>query len=186
LGCDSRDERSAPQRELVQTGTTERSPAPSTTGNGAHPARKRERPAVTARAYIDALNARDGDRLCSLLARGSWRQLTLQRKQFGCARALTASIGQPGPHGEPRWLGSRLVKVGAVDRTGRIVRVTISLRHRFAGTTGEVPVEQDVVYLQPAGRHWLIAKPSAVLYRAVGIGDVPTEALEPPSPEPAG
>ena len=60
------------------------------------------------------------------------------------------------------------------------MRVTISMRHMFAGTSGEVPVEQDVVYLRMARQRWLVAKPSALLYRAVGVGNIPLSALRPP------
>jgi len=54
------------------------------------------------------------------------------------------------------------------------------MRHMFAGTSGEVPVEQDVVYLRMARQRWLVAKPSALLYRAVGVGNIPLSALRPP------
>jgi len=37
-----------------------------------------------------------------------------------------------------------------------------------------------VIYLRRAGDRWLIAAPSAILYRAVGAPDVPPQVLAPP------
>ena len=43
-----------------------------------------------------------------------------------------------------------------------------------------VSVEDDVIYLQRVGGRWLLAKPSATLYRAVGYPEPPLDALTPP------
>jgi hypothetical protein len=44
-----------------------------------------------------------------------------------------------------------------------------------------VSVEEDVIYLQRVGRRWLLAKPSATLYRAVGYAQPPLRAFSPPA-----
>jgi hypothetical protein len=49
----------------------------------------------------------------------------------------------------------------------------------FAGNR-EPSVEDDLIYLQSQGRRWLIAQPSATLYRAIGVGDIPPQVLAPP------
>ena len=41
-------------------------------------------------------------------------------------------------------------------------------------------MEDDIVYLARVGERWLVAKPSATLYRAVGVADVPPSVLAPP------
>ena len=50
---------------------------------------------------------------------------------------------------------------------------------RFADNR-EPSVEDDVVYLRRQGGRWLIAKPSATLYRAIGVGNIPPQVLAPP------
>ncbi len=173
-GCGgSADESPATAARTTPTATTEQPTSP---------ARKaQKKPTDTVRSYVSAVNARDGRRLCSLLAAGALRGVPLKRKGSGCARSLSASIGQPGAHGEPAWRSCRLVGIDSVTQDDRSARVTTSLRHRLAGSDGEVPVEQDVVYLRAAGRGWLVEKASALLYRAVGVGDVPLDALQPPA-----
>jgi hypothetical protein len=42
-------------------------------------------------------------------------------------------------------------------------------------------VEEDVIYLQRVGGRWLLAKPSATLYRAVGYAQPPLRAFSPPA-----
>ena len=49
----------------------------------------------------------------------------------------------------------------------------------FAGNR-EPSVEDDLVYLRNEDGRWLIVKPSATLYRAIGVGDIPPQVLAPP------
>jgi hypothetical protein len=51
--------------------------------------------------------------------------------------------------------------------------------HRFAAGR-EPSIEDDVVYLRRDDGRWLIVKPSASFYRAIGARDVPVTALTPP------
>ena len=71
----------------------------------------------------------------------------------------------------------RDVSVRARPQSARAVAtVVISFSDR-----PQPSIEDDVIYLVPdRGRRWLIAKPSATLYRAVGIADVPPSVLTPP------
>ncbi|HEY1358435.1 MAG TPA: hypothetical protein VGF21_09030 [Thermoleophilaceae bacterium] len=144
-----------------------------------HPSGDGLGPMRAVRAYVDAVNHRDGGRLCSLVASGGFRRLPLERRSAGCERSLDASIGQPGRHGEPAWRGARLLIVGEPRYAGGFARLTISLRSVLAGA-GPVPPEQDVVYVEHRSGRWRVAKASALLYRAVGVGDVPLDALRPP------
>ncbi len=50
---------------------------------------------------------------------------------------------------------------------------------RFADNR-EPSVEDDLIYLRKQGDAWLIAKPSATLYRAIGVGNIPPQVLAPP------
>jgi hypothetical protein len=44
----------------------------------------------------------------------------------------------------------------------------------------EPSIEDDVIYLRRGAGRWLIAKPNATLYRAIGVGNIPPSALAPP------
>ena len=62
---------------------------------------------------------------------------------------------------------------------GGLGRFTGTVVHSFAGPR-EPSIEDDVIYLRRRGGRWLIAKPSATFYRAVGYPDVPIAALKEP------
>ncbi len=131
--------------------------------------------------YVDALNAGDGAALCSLLAPGALDGVQIPVRRRSCAASLTASVGHPSPKGSPRWLRTKLVDADTVVTIegGGLARFTGTVVHRFAGSR-EPSIEDDVVYLRRAGEHWLIAKPSATFYRAIGAREVPITALTPP------
>jgi hypothetical protein len=132
----------------------------------------------TVGSYVKGLDARDGEAVCGLLAPGVIEQVDLPEQRGGCAASLEASIGYRDPRGLPVWDGATVpnLRVSALDDTTATVVATV-VSH-FADR--EDSVEDDVVYLTRAGGRWLIAKPSATLYRAVGIADVPPSVLSPP------
>lgn len=131
------------------------------------------------RSYVAALNRRDGRSFCALLAPGGLRGVVLPKRGAGCARSVKASIGHVTQGALPRWLGARTVDVDRIEPGGGAARLTGTVVHRFAG--GREPlIEDDVVYLDEVGDRWLIAKPSATFYRAIGARDVPIDALTPP------
>jgi hypothetical protein len=132
------------------------------------------------RRYVAAIDGDEGATLCALLAPGALRGVRLPVRRPGCPAALSASIGHPGPPGSPRWLRSRLVDADSVVRVeGGLGRFTGTVVHSFAGSR-EPSIEDDVIYLRHIGDRWLIAKPSATLYRAMGYRDVPIAALRAP------
>jgi hypothetical protein len=134
----------------------------------------------TVKSYIAALNHDDGEGLCALLAPGALRGVELPARRGSCAATMRASIGQPPPQGAPRWLGTKLVDADAIVLVqGGDGRLTGTVVHRFAAAR-EPSIEDDVVYLRKIGDVWLLAKPSASFYRAIGARDVPITALTPP------
>jgi hypothetical protein len=94
-------------------------------------------------------------------------------------RSLSASIGYRDPRGFPVYVGSRVARIPGVAINGPDARVTATIVTKFAGNR-EPSVEDDVVYLRGREGRWLIAKPSVALYRAIGVGDIPPQALSPP------
>ena len=134
----------------------------------------------TVRRYVAGLNAHDGGAVCELLAPGALDGVRLPERRGSCAASLDASIGHPPPGGAPRWIRTQLVG----DGTTVIVhsgdgRLTTTVVHRLAGSR-EPSIEDDVIYLRKVGGRWLIVKPSATFYRAIGAKDVPLSALTPP------
>jgi hypothetical protein len=133
----------------------------------------------TVKAYVAALDADDGATLCRRFAPGALHGVKLPVHRGTCAATLTASVGHRGEPGAPRWLGTKLVDADTVVLVrGGDGRFTGTVVHTLAGR--EPSIEDDVVYLRKVNGTWLIAKPSASFYRAIGARDVPVTALAPP------
>lgn len=132
----------------------------------------------TVRAYIAGLDARDGKRVCAVLAPGVIEELRLPRNRGSCAASLDASIGYRDPRGLPQFAGIKLSGITAIDLGRRSASATTSIVTSFADRD-EPSIEDDIVYLERSGRGWLIAKPSAALYRAIGAEPGP-EVIAPP------
>jgi hypothetical protein len=139
-----------------------------------------ERKAATVvRDYVGALNSRDGGRACALFVPGALSQVEFPHDRGDCAPSLDSSIGYRDPRGFPVYEGSRVARVNSVAINGTDARVTATTVTDFAGDR-EPSVEDDVVYLRRQDGRWLIVKPSAALYRAIGVGDIPPTVLAPP------
>lgn len=132
----------------------------------------------TVRAYVAALDARDGERACELIAPGALDELELPRPRAGCAAALEASIGYRDPRGLPVWEGAQLAQLASLELDGDTAKVVATVVTRFADRD-EPSVEDDIVYLIRDNGDWVIAKPSATLYRAIGA-EAPPALLAPP------
>jgi hypothetical protein len=188
-GCGDSDE--GDPRAVPETGTEEALTAPAATeaspGQPVQgPAEARElsesdRAAVTAAvdAYIDALNRHDAAGACALFEPRALPVRELPRRRAGCTRSLEASIGYSGPGGTPVWKRTEIEELNEVSVGPDRARVTATVIHRFADRRFP-STEEDVIYLDRAGDHWLLAKPSATLYRAVGYPEPPLRALAPP------
>jgi len=135
--------------------------------------------ARTVRDYVRALDDRDGEAVCALLAPGAIDEVELPKDRGGCAASLEASIGYRDPRGLPVWETARVAELPSVEVSGDSAKVVVTTVTQFADRD-EPSIEDDVVYLQRTGGDWLIAKPSSTLYRAVGVADVPPSVLAPP------
>jgi hypothetical protein len=135
--------------------------------------------AATVREYVAALDARDGRRVCALLAPGALDEVRLPVHRGDPCTSLGASIGYRDPRGLPVWEHGEVVRIGSVQLDGPRARVVVTTATTFADRD-ETSVEDDVVYLTRSGEAWLVAQPSSTLYRSVGIADVPPSVLAPP------
>jgi ketosteroid isomerase-like protein len=134
-------------------------------------------------AYIAALNAHEGERVCESFVEESVLLVELPPgAQTGtdCAKAVGAAIGRAPRGGAPAWRRTTIREVTAVSVGEGRARVTATVTHDFTDRN-YVSIEEDIVYIQRAadGR-WLIAKPSGTFYRAVGYPEPPLRALTPP------
>ena len=130
--------------------------------------------------YVEALDDRDGARVCSLFVPGALDDLKLPEERSTCGASMTASIGYRDPRGLPVWESSRILYFRAVHVNGDHAQTTVTVRTLYADRN-EPSLEDDVVYLQGGnGGGWLLVKPSVTLYRAIGVADVPPQVLAPP------
>jgi hypothetical protein len=134
---------------------------------------------ATVSDYIRGLDRHDGARVCALLAPGTLDLSTLPRRRGGCSPSLRASIGIPASGGAPVWRKTTLVAVKPEDLGDGRARITATVTHHFSDRK-YVSVEDDVIYLERLGGRWLLAKPSATLYRALGYESPPLGAFTPP------
>src|SRR3954447_19831070 len=140
-----------------------------------------DRPAVTAAVggYIAALDRHDASRVCGLIEPGGVSLGDLPKRRGGCRSSLRASIGSRPPDGGPAWRRTAIVEMKPEALGDDHARVTTTVTHHFSDRK-YVSVEDDVIYLERVGGRWLIAKPSATLYRAVGYAQPPLKAFAPP------
>ena len=133
------------------------------------------------RSFVAALDARDGRRACAFLAPQALDDVELPEQRASCAASLAASIGYRDARGLPVWDGAEVARIRSVELGdgGESARVVATVITRFADRD-QPSIEDDVVYLGRLGGAWLISKPSATLYRAVGIADIPLSTLTPP------
>jgi hypothetical protein len=117
----------------------------------------------TVRSYISALDDRDAVRVCALIEQG------------GCP----ASIASRPAGGGPAWRRTEIVEMKPESLGNDRARVTTTVTHHFSDRK-YVSVEDDVIYLERVGGRWIIAKPSATFYRAVGYAQPPLRAFAPP------
>jgi hypothetical protein len=138
-----------------------------------------EEVARVVRAYIASLNGGDAVAVCAVFAPGALRLSELPMRRGGCVASLRASIGARPAGGGPAWRRTRIVEIGAVSVEGGGARATATVIHRFRDRR-QPSIEEDVIYLERRGARWLLAKPSASFYRAIGYADPPLRALTPP------
>lgn len=135
--------------------------------------------AGAARAYIEAIDDRDGRQICNAFSPGGLGSFDLPAERGSCPASLEASLGFRSKDGRPVWAHAEMTQDVSAQIDGDDARVVATVFTQYADIR-EPTIEDDIVYLSRATDRWLVVKPSATLYRAVGIADVPLEALEAP------
>ncbi len=138
--------------------------------------------ARAARKYIEAIDDRDGQELCAAFEPGAdepQEQLEVPEKRGSCAGSFNASFGFKGKDGQPVWSSSEMTNDLSAQIDGDQARVVATVFTKYSDVR-EPTIEDDIIYLSRAADRWLVLKPSATLYRAVGIADIPLDAIQPP------
>jgi hypothetical protein len=134
--------------------------------------------ADAARAYVEAINDRDGRDICGAFVPGGLKTLELPVESGSCPASLEASLGYRGNRGLPVWNRSEMTQDISAQIDGDSARVVATVFTEYADVR-EPTIEDDIIYLARSGERWLVVKPSTTLYRAVGIADIPLEVLQP-------
>ena len=161
---------------------TEASPESAAEGpspSGELPSSDRSAVTVAVDKYIAALDGRDAGRVCALIEPGSLDLGDLPERRGGCRSSLRASLGVRPARGGPAWRRTALVQAQVERLADDRARVRATVTHHFSDRK-YVSVEDDVIYVQRVGGSWLLAKPSATFYRAVGYAQPPLRAFTPP------
>ena len=132
-----------------------------------------------ARSYVKAIDARDAEAVCARLAPGSLALKDFADPRDACSLVLEQSLGAGSRGGGPVWKGTRIEHLVSVAAEDDRARVTLEVFHEFAD--GANPsVEDTIVFLELRGDRWLVSKPDATLYRALGYREPPLRAFTPP------
>jgi hypothetical protein len=129
--------------------------------------------------FVAAIDQGDGEAVCAAFAPGALDGVRFPKSAGSCAATVDASLGYRDPRGLPVWRGSKPTGDISARIGGAGARVTATILTRYRGQR-EPSVEDDVLYLRRIGDQWLIVKPSATFYRAIGVADVPLDAFRPP------
>jgi hypothetical protein len=148
--------------------------------SGPAPSTDPERAASTAvDGFVAALDKGDGRAVCAAFSAGALDGIKFPSTGADCAATVERSLGYRDPRGLPVWRDSKPTGDISARIDGDDARVTATIVTRYRGQR-EPSVEDDVLYLRRQGGNWLLLKPSATFYRAIGVADVPLEAFRPP------
>jgi len=137
-----------------------------------------------ARDYVEAINARDGERVCGLMTKAAADELSAPDGSLSCDQAVAGFIGYDEDAGMPEFLQYQLegVRPGATQGEYSSIRMSLEGRRRASDSAQafETCSFEDTVWLTRDGGEFRIAKPSVALYFAFGATNVPDEAWAPP------
>jgi hypothetical protein len=155
-------------------------PAAGPGASGELPSADRSAVVAVVDDYVAALDRHDARRVCALLQPGAVDLGQLPVRRSSCRASLALSIGARPRGGGPAWRRTSVIEVKPERLGDDRARVTATVTHHFSDRK-YVSVEDDVIYLERSDGRWLLAQPSATLYRAVGYSQPPLRAFSPPS-----
>ena len=154
------------------------------TGCGVGASAGSDDPEALARDYVEAINARDGARVCALMTADAAAELSAPERNVSCDRTVSGFIGYVEDAGMPEFLEYRLDGVRLGETQGEYSSIRLSLEARRRSTSAEQAFEtcrfEDTVWLTPEGGELRVAKPSMALHVAFGATNVQDGVLAPP------
>jgi hypothetical protein len=137
-----------------------------------------------ARDYVQAINARDGERVCGLMTEAVADEFSASDGSLSCDQTVTGLVGYVEDAGMAQFLQYRLVDVrpGATEGDYSSVHMSLDARRRSssAAQAFESCRIDDTLWLTREDGELRIAKPSLALYVAAGASTVQEEVLAPP------
>jgi hypothetical protein len=140
-------------------------------------------PVETARAYVDAVNARDGETVCGLLVEPAAYQFRIP--EWGeCAKFVSSYIGYAEESDTDTFHRARILEIEEGRRSGELQSVDLKLEVELYEDGNEAEPRRetydDVVWLVERDGRWRLAKASGLLYVAFDAYTVPDDLLAPP------
>jgi hypothetical protein len=146
---------------------------------------------ATVRAYVDAIDRRDGQRFCSVVASWISGRFDLYGKDpdaslaspADCPRLVRGFIGYIEDCCPPKFVGVEVDDVGPIDRRGDLTRVDIDVTLHLKAApnyrAAETEPLHDVVWLVRERGAWRVAKLSATAAAASLVGGDESLLAEP-------
>jgi hypothetical protein len=134
-------------------------------------------PEQTARAYVDAINAHDGQTVCDLMVESAAYEFRIP--EWGeCPKVVAGYIGYREDSGSPGFQGARILEVHEGAREGELTSVGLTAEiHREEGGSETF---EDVIWLVEKDGGWRLARASGILYAAFSATNVPDDVFEAP------
>ena len=130
-------------------------------------------------AFLRDLDRGDATAICRAFDPGALNKVDFPKPGPNCPSTVEASLGYRDPRGLPVWKGSKPTGDISAQIDGDRARVTATVLTNYEDQR-DSSVEDDVLYLRRIGERWILLKPSATFYRAIGVADVPLDAFKPP------
>ncbi|CAN5497567.1 hypothetical protein BH10ACT11_BH10ACT11_01520 [soil metagenome] len=173
-------ERKAERTERKASGTKAGKQATEEGPSGPAPTSDPQKQAGAAvNAFLRDLDRRDATAICRAFDPGALNKVDFPKPGPNCPSTVEASLGYRDPRGLPVWKGSKPTGDISAQIDGDRARVTATVVTDYKDQR-DPSVEDDVLYLQRIGERWILLKPSATFYRAIGVADVPLDAFKPP------
>jgi hypothetical protein len=132
-------------------------------------------PEETARAYVEAINAKDGKTVCGLLVESAAYEFRIP--DWGeCPKFVSAFIGYKEDSGSPGFNGATIVSLTDGETQGELR--SVKMRVAVESDRGADSFD-DAIWLVERDGRWRLAKASATLYVAFS-GGAPADVLAAP------
>jgi ketosteroid isomerase-like protein len=127
------------------------------------------------RAYVEGINARDGEAVCALMLDSVKHEFQLPTG--GCADFVSGFIGYQEDSGSDVFVRATILELHEAGGAGELLRAKLKVQIELEDGGSEVL--DDVLWLVDRGGSLRLAKASALLYASFGA-NVPEDVLEPP------